>query len=345
MVTKANKDLSVETLRGLAIILVVVGHVIGSASDGGMKVDDDSFLRHFYFTFKYLRMPLFTVISGWVYALRPARLDNLQSFTLKKVRRILLPMIFVGGAYYIIQNLVPGTNMSHDLASIWKILIFPYTLYWYLPALFWVFVIVSILDAYKLLERFNQWLLIFILTLALLLFRNIIIPESVENYFAFKMAIYLLPFFIIGIGIKRFNNVFSNKYFIWITGIILVIGLAVQQMAWYNIVHADILKKGGLGLLIGVAGVIVFFRSKLQIKWLVWLGSYAYTIYLFHAFGTAGGRILLKTVGIHNDVPVFFVSLLVGLFIPVVIEFVLDRFKLTRMLFLGRSYNKAPKKT
>ena len=34
-----EKNLSVETLRGIAILLVVVGHVIGSGPDGGMKID------------------------------------------------------------------------------------------------------------------------------------------------------------------------------------------------------------------------------------------------------------------------------------------------------------------
>ena len=72
MTVKLNKNLQVETLRGFAIVPVVMGHVIGSASDGGMKVSEDSFLRYLYFTFEYLRMPLFTVISGWVYALRPS---------------------------------------------------------------------------------------------------------------------------------------------------------------------------------------------------------------------------------------------------------------------------------
>ena len=34
-----EKNLSIETLRGIAILLVVVGHVIGSGPGGGMKFD------------------------------------------------------------------------------------------------------------------------------------------------------------------------------------------------------------------------------------------------------------------------------------------------------------------
>src|SRR6056297_1823840 len=119
MAIDRNKDLSIETLRGIAIILVVIGHVIGSKSDGGMRVADDSFLRHLYFSFQYLRMPLFTVISGWVYALRPVAPGNVTSFTIKKIRRIILPLIFVGGSYYVIQSILPGTNFSYPLNDIW----------------------------------------------------------------------------------------------------------------------------------------------------------------------------------------------------------------------------------
>lgn len=335
-----KKDTSIETLRGLAIILVVMGHVIGSESNNGMRVEEDSFLRHLYYTFQYLRMPLFTVISGWVYALRPASSENLLSFNIKKVRRILLPLIFVGGIYYTLQSLVPGTNFSYDLKDIWQILIFPYTFYWYLQALFIVFLIISVVDAYKLAETFSGWFVLFILSLALLFARDLFIPESFPNYFGFKGGIYLLPFFVIGVGIKRFKKQFDNKIFVWLNLVILIVGLAIQQLIWYDIIQYELSSSGGLGLLIGVTGVIICLRIHFTINWLVWMGSYAYTIYLFHSFGTSGGRIILHATGITNTALVFFVSLILGLFLPILIELVLDRFGITRMLFLGRNLKK-----
>ena len=36
------KNLSIETLRGIAILLVVIGHVIGSAPDGGMNKGEET---------------------------------------------------------------------------------------------------------------------------------------------------------------------------------------------------------------------------------------------------------------------------------------------------------------
>ena len=75
-----QKSCHIETLRGIAILLVVLGHVIGSTSEGGMKVANDSFFRYLYDLFVNIRMPLFTVISGWVYALHPVKADNISIF-------------------------------------------------------------------------------------------------------------------------------------------------------------------------------------------------------------------------------------------------------------------------
>ena len=49
-----EKNLSVETLRGIAILLVVVGHVIGSGPGGGMKIDFPHPLRYLYVWIDYI---------------------------------------------------------------------------------------------------------------------------------------------------------------------------------------------------------------------------------------------------------------------------------------------------
>lgn len=47
---KMNKQkvAHIESLRGIAILLVVIGHVIGSTPAGGMKIDYPSFWRYLY---------------------------------------------------------------------------------------------------------------------------------------------------------------------------------------------------------------------------------------------------------------------------------------------------------
>lgn len=340
MTIKMNKNLNIETLRGFAIVLVVMGHVIGSESDGGMKVADNSFLRHLYYTFQYLRMPLFTVISGWAYALRPAEIDNAVQFMIKKARRILIPMIFAGGLYYIVQSIVPGTNNSNSLKDIWKIVIYPHTFYWYLHSLFIVFLVVAIIDSYKLMKNSLSLIIVTLVSILLLIYRDTIVPSEFPNYFGFKGAIYLLPFFVIGVGIQRFKAIFQNKNLNIIMTVALLGSLILQQLVWFGVVDYQFSKAGGLGLIIGLFGTIVLFKSKLNIKSMVWIGNYSYTIFLFHSFGTSGGRIILQKLGIQSTPLIFLFSLLLGLFSPIVVENILDRFNFTRLLFLGRAIRK-----
>lgn len=339
-ILKPKKNQSVETLRGIAIILVVIGHVIGSDSTGGMRVADDSFLRHFYYTFQYLRMPLFTVISGWVYALRPVNVGYGTDFMIKKLRRIVLPLIFVGGLYYLVQNITPGTNLSYDLKDIWKIVVFPYTFYWYLHSLFVVFIVVSLIDTNRWAQKFSHLALSFGLSMLLLLLRDRFLPESWPNYFGYKGAIYLLPFFIIGIALQRFKEKFNNRYFLISMAVLLGVGMVFQQLNWYNLIDYNFSSRSGLGLLIGVVGTIFLLQINFSFKFLVWMGSFAFPIYLFHSFGTSGGRIVLKAVGIESTFLIFTGSLFLGLFLPIALEFIFDKFGLTRMLFIGRSFKK-----
>jgi len=335
---QAEKDTTIETLRGAVIILVVIGHVIGSASDGGMKVSDDSILRYFYFTFiDPLQMPLFTIIAGSVYALRPTIYEKINDFIVKKGLRFLVPMVVVGMCYFLLQYLTPGTNNKGNLLDIWKLLVFPYTLYWYLFSLFLVFVIIAFIDSFTIMNTANKWLILLGISVFILLIRDLVIPYELPNYFSYKGAMYLLPCFILGVGLNRFKGFFQNKLFASFIPIILMLCIIIQQLSWFKIIDYTVHKDTIVGLLIGLAGTIMLLKFRLKTNWLIWFGGFSYSIYLFHAFGTAGGRIILKRFDIQSSALIFTVSLAAGLLLPIVTEKLLEHYKITRLLFLGKS--------
>lgn len=154
----AEKNLSVETLRGIAILLVVVGHVVGSGPGGGMKIDFPHPLRYLYVWIDYIQMPLFTAIAGWAYALKPfSASSGFGSFVRKKALRLLVPMAAVGTLYFLVQYLMPGTNNKGELSQMWRIYVFPYTIYWYLPSLFLIFVVQWWMDSRKWMDTPGKW--------------------------------------------------------------------------------------------------------------------------------------------------------------------------------------------
>jgi glucans biosynthesis protein C len=332
-----QKDKTIETLRGAVIILVVIGHVIGSGPDGGMQVKDDSFMRYFYNSFiELIQMPLFTIIAGWVYAFKPVRLEKVADFIRKKIWRVLVPMFVVGLCYFLLQYFTPGTNRKGNLSEIWRLLFFPYTLFWYLYALFLVFVIISFIDAFDKMKTISNWLIIFGISIFLLLIRDALIPYEWPNYLSYKGALYLLPCFILGVGLNRFKTAFQNPLVKYSIPVILLACFVIQQLSWFKIIDYPVYKDNWVGLLIGLTGTMMLLRFRMKINWLVWFGGFAYSIYLFHAFGTAGGRILIQKLNMHSAPVIFTVSLIAGLLLPVAAEKILERFKLTRILFLGK---------
>ena len=84
----------IDQLKGIAILLVVLGHVIGYNNC------EDSFLWRFIYSF---HMPLFMFISGYV-AQMTFRIERFGwnetiSFLIKKLRTLLLPMVTWGSCY------------------------------------------------------------------------------------------------------------------------------------------------------------------------------------------------------------------------------------------------------
>jgi glucans biosynthesis protein C len=131
----------------------------------------------------------------------------------------------------------------------------------------------------------------------------------------------------------------SKRYLLIIMGVCLGVGLVIQQLVWYHVVDINMTKSSGVGLMIGLTGTVLLLNMQWKAKWLIWIGSFAYTIYLFHAFGTAGARIIINRFGIESTAVIFFASLFTGIFVPVLVEKVFDRFGITRFVFLGRSYS------
>ena len=141
-----KKDMSIETLRGIALLLMVSGHIIGPFSYLGLKVDDNSFYRFFYDCLFYVRMPLFTAISGFVYAIRPVESNHFR-FIGKKGRRLLLPLAFVGSLQWLTMRFAPGVNTpTEDLTAYWRIFLFSYNQFWFLHGLFLVFICLALIE-------------------------------------------------------------------------------------------------------------------------------------------------------------------------------------------------------
>ncbi len=315
-----RKDASIESLRGLAIILMVAGHVIGSHAGNGMQVADDSAWRYSYRVLEDLRMPLFTVLSGFVYAYRPVgALAKVPGFLRGKGRRLLVPLVTVGTLFFFVQFVVPGTNGESEPGDLWRIYVFGYQHFWFLQSIFLIFVVVGLLDACGLLRTHRRWLVAF--SIAALLFIAGRVP-AVVNVFSLNGAIRLLPFFLLGYGLHRYAQHIERRAILTVSVAAFAVVFLVRLWTLGETGAVGGVALRSLSLSVGVFGLVTLMlaRQRLRSVRLAWLGQYAFGIYLLHVFGSAGTRIALGALGLDSDVVVFLVGMVGALGLPIVLE-------------------------
>jgi peptidoglycan/LPS O-acetylase OafA/YrhL len=307
--------------------------MIGFDKTGGMKVSDDSIFRYLYYTLEYMRMPLFTVISGWVYANKPILNVDQSSFMKGKLRRLILPMFVISTLLFLFRIVIPGTNRTPRLADLPNNIIFPYDIFWYLYSLFLIFLLITTLDKKQFFHTFEGWLMTLVSAFICLAATRTFL-EPVPNFFSFKGAVYLLPFFLIGIGLYRFKERLLNDRMTFLTLCVFIVGIVSQQMIWFgNYPLQD--KQSLLGMTVGISAVLLLFRLQLKNNLLAWIGGYAYEIFLFHVFFTGGMRIILLRVGITDQWTILILGVVYAIVLSIMTQMLVSKVRILRLPVLG----------
>lgn len=319
----------IQTLRGLACVLLVLYHVIGTDPWHGLHITDGP-VRLFNDGLAYLRMPLFTVLSGLVYGFRPfLKQGDSRIFLIGKVRRLIVPMLVVGTAFALLQAANPRSN---EIVPNWLLLhIEPVAHFWFLESLLWIFVLVWALERRAYLSRRHDYLLVFLASV--LLYLTVRGPRLL----GIQGAIYLLPYFLFGLAATRFG--WSSKLRQrWLQiALLLLAAFAVVQIG-IPAFYPD--RRTWLFLLAGLSLCGLCLSVRIEWPWLARIGAAAYTIYLFHVFFTATSRIALERVGL-NILPVqIAVGLLSGLIGPLFVDIYASRTPWLALLLLGKSPRK-----
>jgi len=315
-------DKRIETLRGLACVLLVAYHVVGADPGRGLGVETGP-LRWMNDGLAYLRMPLFTFLSGLVYGLRPFAGGSLAPLG-GKARRLLVPMLVVGTFFAVVQSLTPGT---HDAFGPWYLLhLQPVAHFWFVEALFWVFVLVWLLEWRAWLSGPRGYALAVVASCALYL--------SVRgwSWLGVEGAIYLLPYFLVGLAVSRFSLLellSTPSVKVWVT---VAAALAIVAMGM-PVPNPD--RRTVAMLAAGVALCLLAVGSGMTVTWLAGVGRYSYAIYIFHVFFTAFARIALDRLAIDHLPTDMVLGVTLGLAGPMVLARAASRHRWPALLLLG----------
>jgi peptidoglycan/LPS O-acetylase OafA/YrhL len=288
----------VQTLRGLACLLLVAFHTIGSTAASGLHVPDDSRYRVFTNLFVHLRMPLFTFLSGLVYAYRPLGSGQALPFSGKKVRRLGVPLVVAStvlyGLHWAMHHQVP------PLSQMWSIYLFPYWHLWFVQALLLVFAALIVLESLEALSTFRRFTMVFALSLVLYWYG----PFEQHNVLGLQNATYLLPFFLWGLGAHRYRGLLQTRRALIATAVCFIVTQGFHSYIVLTRALAPIdpvATRSALHLLVGMSASLCALQLLPRLRLMEQIGGSSYPIYLYHPLfvaavvSGAGAQLTLPT--------------------------------------------------
>jgi peptidoglycan/LPS O-acetylase OafA/YrhL len=324
----------VQALRGVACLLLVAFHVIGASATSGLRVPDSSAWRTFTNLVVHLRMPLFTFLSGFVYALRPLGPGQLWTFSGRKLRRLGVPLMVASTLLYGLH-----AAMHHPvppLSQLWTVYLLPYWHLWFVQALLVVFAVLIVLESIAALSTFTRFVTVLALAMALYFAAPFRAPDGSALY----NATYLLPFFLCGLGARRFQQFLESRRALFAAVLCFVLAQGFHSYVVLTrtlppIEPVD--QRSGLNLAIGMSAALCALRLLPRGRLMERIGGSSYAIYLYHPLFVAA---VLYAVGTHGTVargPTFVVAAIAGITGPMLMELAAGHLPGGRLLLEGRS--------
>lgn len=314
------KDQRIDTLRGLACLLLVVYHVIGATPSQGLRVEE-GWLRHLTDVLMTARMPVFGFLAGAMLGLgSKAGLALVQD----KALRLLVPMLTVGSLFAVLQNITPGSNQP--VANLYLLHIVPVAHYWFLESLFILVLLLVLAEQWRPIRDLRAWSLYFALSLACYLAQPGII------WFSLLGAAYLAPYFLLGLAFTRLD--WDRHQLRRGAGQVCVAaGLAVTGLLLWSGQVTERFTPGALAAGLLVAGGL--WSLGLSHPALAWVGRYSYPIFLFHVFFSAATRRTLHSLGLDDLSLHILVGGLTAVLGSVALADLVDKNAYARWLLLG----------
>jgi len=322
-----ERNVWVDYAKAIGIILVVYGHVARGVFSAGLPMDEAEFVLVDSIIYSF-HMPLFFFLSGLFF------FDSLQKrgrggLIINKVDTIIYPFIvwsLLQGTFEVVLS--NYTNGQVTLTEVLSLFWMPRAQFWFLYALFLVFVVCAFLYARA--DR-RYFLPLVMLFGALFVFQQELTVNNMTRFILGNTV-----FFALGVWFNEVKAFFLARY----TQLTLFFGaLFVIGQYLFHITFGLNYKDAGLPVL-ALATLSIFFMIALsmwlgqfRVNWFLFIGASSMTIYLMHILAGSGVRVILsKFMGIDSIAAHLVLGTLVGIAAPLVAQVVISRYNLYFLL-------------
>ncbi|MBU3583489.1 acyltransferase family protein [Polynucleobacter sp. 15G-AUS-farblos] len=340
-----NRDVFLDIAKGMAIILVVLGHVIQGSS---ANFDD---LLGFKMIYSF-HMPLFIFLSGAVAAIAfdpmlvNAGLEHTFKDAYARVKKALIRLILPFIAWCVLNQLI--YNQAESVINA-LVLAFrrPDTALWFLLAIFYCIVLTSlfqiffgillkIVKIFKIFRRSSEKIISGeMIQFALMIFIWWMIKDRTPYGGGLALLKPYFIYYVLGMGFYRYTRGnYSNWYSVLASAIFLLLSpfwlrtaefqyagvIVLPQAALY--MYASLVAISGAFMMLGMAKLISSSELGPIKHFLILSGQLSLGIYALHYFFLA-----------------YSPKVIAPLFASIAISYVLNKIPVVRTIFLGESYS------
>lgn len=271
-----KRNNQIDVARGIAILIVILGHSFYSLEDPLNKI-----ILSFH-------MPLFFFLSGLLGKTAAETEMSFSAFFIKKIRTILLPQILLGVisyCYYVVFTIVIKDGKIYDIN-----LVYQFWRYWFLQVLFVTEILFFILSKFINFKKILSTVVIIIICMicTIINIKFSFFPD--ESPFYLNVTPMALLFYSSGFALKpvlvnknigRRVSLFGKLLTIILTSyLVTVVALHNSSVTMYNNSYGNIL----LFLISSFCGIaVVWLVSDLlrNSKALIWCGKNSIVIYVW----------------------------------------------------------------
>lgn len=318
-----ERVLYLDNLRGVLILLVMLGHSIQAVGYG----IDDNFVNRFIYSF---HMPMFMAISGYL----SYKIHFESNKIISKAKQLLVP--------YVLWTVL--MVCLYDNVTLQGAFIFESSL-WFLWVLFIINLIyyVITLVIYKLKNKYALEMMLMLVWLVLIVLSNVLNVKV----FSLPLIAWHFMFFSVGLIIKKHNIQMNSiciiipSLLVWITGSILCDEGFCQNICNglpSNTTHLVYLVTKYIVAIAAIFTMLSLFREYLnsQIRILTYLGSITMGLYTFSV--SVEGLIFNEIVScINNKYIAVALCFVIISCLSVMANKLLESSKVTRVLCLGKT--------
>ncbi|NTX78189.1 acyltransferase [Serratia proteamaculans] len=329
----------VDYAKGIGIILVVFGHVNRGLYSAGIHLSE-SFYQLTDSVIYSFHMPLFFFLSG-LFFVQSLERKGKGRFILSKIDTIVYP--------YIIWSLLQGTvevvlsrytNNSASLNDMLALFTHPRAQFWFLYALFMVFVLATLL--------YNKNKFNYILPTLIIISAGLYVyQDSLTKAFHFGYITSFMIFFLLGALAIRYSATIARISMT--SSLVAMFAFVLLEWSFHDYLGLTYTDAGLYSMILAVVAItfiicLSVLLAKADITWLKRLGELSMVIYLMHILAASGLRIVLtKFLHVNNWSAHIIAGTLFGLIAPMVAYYLIQRLHLNFLLERPSFHRAQPK--